>query len=281
MINPVAIITGSSRGIGRSIAHKLASMNFDVVLAAKSTKDSKDLPGTIYSVADEIKEKFNVNVLPVSTDMRIDNDINFLVKETINKFNRIDVLINNASALHWVPTVKTDIKKYDLIQQINTRGSFMLSRKVLPHMEKQNYGHIIMHSPPIDLNNIGGFTAYMISKYGMSMTALGIAQEYKDKNISANTIWPATMIESYATINHNLGNRTLWRKPDIISDSIELMLQENPKKFSGNMLIDENYLLSKNITDFTKYRCVEEVEPPKINKLWKNKNYLNNKLFSE
>ena len=276
MINPVAIVTGSSRGIGRSIAHKLASMNYNVVLAAKSTKDSKDLPGTIYSVADEIKEKYNVGVLPIPTDMRKDEDISNLVQETINNFDRVDVLINNASALHWVPTIQTDIKKYDLIQQINTRGSFMLSREVLPYMEKQNNGHIIMHSPPIDLNNIGGFTSYMISKYGMSMTALGIAQEYKDKNICANTIWPATMIESYATINHNLGNRSLWRKADIISDSIELMLQEDPKKFTGNMLIDEDYLLSKNVTDFKKYRCVAEVEPPKMSQLWKNKNYFKN-----
>ena len=111
MINPVAIITGSSRGIGRSIAHKLASMNYNVVLAAKSTKDSKDLPGTIYSVADEIKEKYNVDVLPIPTDMRKDEDISNLVKETISNFDRVDVLINNASALHWVPTIQTDIKK--------------------------------------------------------------------------------------------------------------------------------------------------------------------------
>ena len=133
-------------------------------------------------------------------------------------------------------------------------------------MEKTGSGHVIMHSPPINLDNIGGYTGYMMSKYGMTICALGIAQEYRERGIVANTIWPSTLIESYATINNNLGDKKMWRKPDIICDAIEYMLMED-QTFTGNMLIDEEYLRDKGVTDFEKYRCVPDSEPPKIEKV--------------
>jgi len=268
----VAIITGSSRGIGRHIAQRLAKNGYNIVLAAKSIASSDLLPGNIYSVKDEL-EKINPNikVLAIPTDIRQDEDLTNLVNNTYEEFKKIDILINNASALHWIPTSKTSTKKYDLIQSVNTRGSFLLSRNVLQIMEKQNFGKIIMHSPPINLDKIGGYTAYMISKYGMTMAALGIAQEYKNKGITANTIWPATMIESFATKNYGLGNEKLWRKPDIIVDSIEQILQED-YSFTGNMLIDEEYLRQNGVTDFTKYQCVPGFEPPKLEEVLKRTN---------
>jgi citronellol/citronellal dehydrogenase len=281
MINKVAIITGASRGLGRAISLGLAKNNYNIVVAAKSVKETKELPGSIYTVSKEI-EDLGSNALPIKTDLMKHNDIENLVEKTINKFGRIDVVINNAGALWWKDIENTPIKRYDLINNINSRASFYLSRLCIPHMEKNDSGgHIIMQSPPLSFNNKLAFphsmfknkTAYMISKLGMTMTALGIAEEYKEKNIAANTLWPMTPIESYALINNNLGTKKMWRKQDIIVDSINNIIKEDPTVFSGNQLIDEQYLKSKGITDFTKYQCVPGFEPPKmteIDHLWKN-----------
>ena len=266
-----AVITGASRGIGRSIAFMLAKNNYNLVLAAKTTKIVTDnLPGTIYCVERDIKKLYpNIDILSLKTNIQDELSVYKLTDAIKDKFKTIDVLINNASALSWNPVLKMDMKKYDLVNSINSRGSYMLSHYLLPLMEKNGSGHIIMHSPPIDLNRIGHFTGYMISKYGMTLCALGISQEYKNSGIQANTIWPSTLIESYATINNNLGDKNIWRKPDIICHAIEYMLKEDTS-FTCNMLIDEEYLRYKGITNFDKYRCNPEIEPPKINMVLDN-----------
>lgn len=267
-MSKTAVITGASRGIGRSIAFMLAKNNYNLVLAAKTTKQISDkLPSTIYCVEEEIKKKYpNTNILPFKTNVQDEMSVSKLTDAIKNRFGTVDVLINNASALSWSSVEKMDMKKYDLVNSVNSRGSYLMSHYLLPLMEKNGSGHIIMHSPPINLDNIGGYTGYMMSKYGMTMCALGISQEYKNTGIVANTIWPSTLIESYATINNNLGDKKIWRKSDIICDSIEYMLRE-PNTFTGNMLIDEDYLRNKGVTDFKKYRCVSDYEPPKIDKI--------------
>ncbi len=266
-----AVITGASRGIGKSIAFMLAKNNYNLVLTAKTTEQEVDkLPSTIYCVESDIKKLYpDTNILPFKTNVQDETSVYKLTDAIKKEFGTIDVLINNASALSWNPVVKMDMKKYDLVNSVNSRGTYMLSHYLLPLMEKNGSGHVIMHSPPINLDNIGGYTGYMMSKYGMTMCALGISQEYKERGIVANTIWPSTLIESYATINNNLGDRRLWRKPDIICDAIEYMLKE-PQPFTGNMLIDEDYLRSKGVTDFKKYRCVPDSEPPKIDMVLKS-----------
>jgi len=272
--NKVAIITGSSRGIGRAIALGLAKQKYNIVVASKSVYDTKELPGTIYSVADEV-EKLGVRALPLILDVRNDYDIENVVKKTINRFGRIDVLVNNAGALWWKSIEDTPIKKYDLINAINARASFYLSKLCIPEMLKNDGGHIIMQSPPLTvgstlafpLSQFKGKTGYMISKLGMTMTALGIAEEYKGKKIAANTLWPMTPIESYALKNHKLGTPEHWRKEDILVDSVKRIIQEDPVSFSGNQLIDEIYLKSKGVTDFTKYQCVPGSEPPKLDNI--------------
>lgn len=266
-----AVITGASRGIGRSIAFMLAKNNYNLVLVAKTTEQVSDkLPSTIYCVEKDIKKLYpDTKTLPFKTNVQDEISVYKLTDAIKNSFGTIDVLINNASALLWNPVVKMDMKKYDLVNSINSRGSYMLSHYLLPLMEKNGSGHVIMHSPPINLDNIGGYTGYMISKYGMTMCALGISQEYKDRGIVANTIWPSTLIESYATINNNLGDKKMWRKPDIICDAIEYLLKESTS-FTGNMLIDEDYLRTKGVTDFKKYRCIPEFEPPKIDMVLDN-----------
>ena len=263
-----AVITGASRGIGRSIAFMLAKNNYNLVLAAKTTEQELDkLPSTIYLVESDIKKLYpDTNILPFKTNVQDEMSVYKLTDAIKNTFGTVDVLINNASALSWNPVTKMDMKRYDLVNSVNSRGSYMLSHYLLPLMEKTGSGHVIMHSPPINLDNIGGYTGYMMSKYGMTICALGIAQEYRERGIVANTIWPSTLIESYATINNNLGDKKMWRKPDIICDAIEYMLMED-QTFTGNMLIDEEYLRDKGVTDFEKYRCVPDSEPPKIEKV--------------
>jgi len=185
-------------------------------------------------------------------------------KKETNK-DRIDILINNAGALWWKDVVDTPIKRYDLIKQINSRATFALTRLCLPHMMKQKHGHIINMSPPIDLEMLKGKVGYCISKFGMTLSALGVAQEMQDKGVAANSLWPATLVESYATINFNMGGSTsLWRKPSILADAVLMIVHEDPYKFTGQQLIEEDYMRSRGITNFDKYRVDPNVEPPRM-----------------
>ena len=281
MNNKVAIITGASRGIGRAIALGLAKNHFNIVIASKSLESTDLLPGSINTVAKEV-ESLGVKSLAVKTNVRNEEANENLINKTLEKFGRIDVLINNAGALWWKDIKKTPVEKYDLINDINSKASYHLSQLCIPHMEKNSDGgHIIMQSPPLtnplnnqlafSLSNFKGKTAYMISKLGMTMTALGIAQEFEGKNIAANTLWPMTPIESYALKNYNLGKPEMWRKTDIIVDSILKIVEKDPNHFSGNQLIDELFLRSEGETDFDKYQCVPGSEPPKmadIQEMW-------------
>lgn len=271
--NKVAIITGATRGIGRHIALTLAKNGCNIVVAGKSIKHTRQLPGTIHSVSNEIRE-YGCTVLPYQIDVRDNKSLEKLVGTTMESFGKIDILINNAGALWWKNMLETPVEKYDLVNNVNSRAAYTLSQLCLPHMLKNNWGHIIMQSPPftpeyinfiIKNNKIKGMTAYMTSKLGMSITALGIAQEVGGSGVAANTLWPMTPIESFALINNNLGNKKSWRKPEIISDTVMHILREDPKTFTGNCLIDEDYLRTKGCTDFSKYQCVPGYEPPKLN----------------
>ena len=279
--NKTCIITGASRGIGALLAKRLAKNKYNVVIAAKSVKENLKLPGTIYSVAKEINDAGGI-ALPVKTDLRSETDCQNLIDETILNFGNVDVLINNAGALWWKPIVETPTKRYDLINDINVRASYILSHLCLPYMEKNNFGHIIMQSPPFNPEEVMDLslkrllkdkTAYMVSKLGMSIVSKGISQEYNDKNICSNTIWPVTPIKTHALTNNNIGDDRFYRKPEILVDAIELMLEEDPMRFNGRSVYDEDYLREKGVSDFTKYRCHKDFEPPKIkdvNHLMKN-----------
>ena len=269
-----AVITGASRGIGRKIAFMLAKNGYNLVLAAKTTTQTQGtrLPSTIYCVENEIRRMYpDIKILALKTNVQDEDSVINLRDHIMAQFNKVDVLINNASGLSFDTVAKMGIKRFDLVHSVNSRGSYMLAHYLLPLMEMAGSGHVIMHSPPINLEKIGGYTGYIMSKYGMTLCALGIAQEYRDKGIIANTIWPATLIESYATRNNNLGDKRMWRKPEIICDAIEYMLQEPADTFTGNMLIDEDYLKSKGQTDFTQYRCVPDIEPPRLFSSIKNR----------
>jgi len=265
----VALITGATRGIGRALAHGLAKNGYNIVVAGKSVINNPKLPGTIYSVAEEV-ESFGQLALPIKLDIRNYDDISNLINETDRIFGQLDVVINNAGALSWKPIINTSVKNYDLINDVNSRGSFLLSKLAIPLLEKSGGGHIITQSPPLlygdELTNtLKNKTAYMISKWGMTLGSLGLSEEYRGKGISSNTIWPMTAIESFAVKNNKLGDSKSWRKADIMVDCVLEIIKEDNKLFTGNQLIDETYLRSKGITDFNKYQCVKGYEPPKLN----------------
>jgi citronellol/citronellal dehydrogenase len=259
----VAFITGASRGVGKCIALALAREGCDVVAAAKTEETDARLPGTIHETAAEV-EKLGVRGLAVKVDVRDDAQIERGIKTALDKLGRVDFLINNAGALHWRPMTESPMKKYDLVNGVNARASYACAYHVLPAMIQQQYGHILMMSPPVDPKGAGGKIAYAISKFGMTLIAHGLADEVREHNVAANALWPATLIESYATINWSLGSAAMWRKADILADATLAIFAKEPRTFTGHALIDEDFLKGEGVTDFTKYRCDPNVEPPRV-----------------
>jgi citronellol/citronellal dehydrogenase len=260
----VAIITGASRGIGRETALTFARAGAKVVVAAKSVEEKPNLPGTIYSVAKEI-EALGSEALPVQVDVRDEQNVRDMVDKTIERFGRVDIMLNNAGALWWKDVVDTPLKRYDLMHGVNARGAFACTQAVLPQMIKQGSGRIIMCSPPMHLSMLKGKVAYCHSKFGMTMLAHGLAEEVADIdgcNITVNALWPATMVQSFATINFKLGDESLWRKAAILADAA-LLLVTDPN-VNGEALIDEDYMRTRGVDDFVPYRCDPDVEPPRL-----------------
>eukprot|EP01060_Flectonema_neradi_P018771 TRINITY_DN256_c1_g1_i1.p1 TRINITY_DN256_c1_g1~~TRINITY_DN256_c1_g1_i1.p1 ORF type:complete len:314 (+),score=68.80 TRINITY_DN256_c1_g1_i1:139-1080(+) len=258
----VAIISGSTRGIGRECAIALAKCGCNIVIAAKTTEPTKNLPGTIFSVAEEMRQ-LGVESLPCKVDMRDAASIEKCVNDTVARFGRIDIVINNASALWWHDIEDTPVNKYDLITGINTRGSFILTKLALPHMRKNKFGRVITMSPPIqtDYEKFKGFTAYNISKFGMTMVAMGAAAEGEESGITGNSLWPATVVESQASKNFKLGSTKNWRKATILSDCVLAIVGSN---INGTQNIDDELLMSEfglNKQDLAVYRFDPNVEP--------------------
>jgi citronellol/citronellal dehydrogenase len=259
----VAIVTGASRGIGRCIALALAREGCAVTVAAKSVEQSARLPGTIHDVAQEI-EQAGGRALPVQTDVREVDQIQAMVERTAQAFGGVDILVNNAGALWWQPMLNTPVKRYELVMGVNVRASFFACQAVLPHMIRQGGGHIINMSPPVDLRVVPNRIAYMISKFGMTMIALGLAEEVREHKIGACALWPATIIESQASINYQLGDPSLWRKADILADATLAIVTSDPLRYSGQALIDEDVLREHGVTDLDRYACVPGSTPMRI-----------------
>ena len=190
-----------------------------------------------------------------------------MVAATLAEFGRADILINNAGALFWRPVVDTPTKRYDLVNAVNARASFIAARECIPHMRKRGWGHIITMSPPFDTSLAVGKVGYAISKLGMSLLAIGLAGELGGTGVACNALWPETMVESFAVKNWNLGTPKLWRSPQILVDATLQILAQDPKTFTGNTLLDETFLRDQcGVTDFEPYRCVPDSEPPKMGK---------------
>lgn len=254
--NKTAFITGASRGIGKTIALRLAREGANIVVVAKSIEENPKLGGTIFSAAKEIKDAGG-KALAVQCDIRDEIQVENAVKKSIEIFGGIDILINNASAISLTTTEKTDSKKYDLMHDINVRGTFIVSKACIPYLKKSDNPHILTLSPPINLDGkwFEKHTAYTVSKYGMSMMAFGLAEELKDYGIASNTLWPRTTIAT-AAVKNLLGGEALMnrsRTPEIVADAAFYILSRSSDICSGNHFIDEEVLLSEGITDFSKY----------------------------
>jgi citronellol/citronellal dehydrogenase len=259
----VAIITGASRGIGRALALGLAQAGSHIVIAAKSTASTEKLPGSIFTVAAEV-EALGAQALPIQVDVRDAEQIENMAAKTLERFGRIDLLVNNAGALHWSSLLDTPAKRFDLVMDVNARAAFLCCRAVLPAMIRQRFGHIINMSPPLDLSMVPGRIAYAISKLGMTLLSLGLAEEMRPHNIAVNSLWPVTIIESQASINHALGKPEMWRKPDILVDCVLRLAQKEPAEMTGQALLDEDFLRAEGVTDFGGYACVPGTQPPRL-----------------
>ena len=258
----VAVVTGASRGIGRALALGLARQGCDIVVAAKSIESTERLPGSIYSVAAEV-EALGARALPVQVDVRDEKQIESMAEQAKAHFSRIDILINNAGALWWQPLLQTPAKRFDLVMAVNARAAFLAAQAVLPAMVERRWGHIINMSPPIDLKMAPGKIAYCISKFGMTLLTHGLAEEMRSNNIAVNSLWPATIIESQASINWGLFGPEQWRKPDILVDCVLRLVQKEPAEITGQALLDEDFLRAEGVTDFSHYACVPGTDPPR------------------
>ncbi|XP_063618905.1 hydroxysteroid dehydrogenase-like protein 2 isoform X2 [Cydia splendana] len=248
-------ITGASRGIGKAIALKAAKDGANVVVAAKTAEPHPKLPGTIYTAAEEI-EALGGKALPCIVDVRDEKTVQKAIDDAVKKFNGIDILINNASAISLTDTPNTDMKRYDLMHSINTRGTFLASKLCLPHLKNSNHAHILNLSPPLNMNPFWFAThvAYTMAKYGMSMCVLGMSHEFKPFNIGVNALWPMTGIAT-AAIEMLTGDVSTSRKPEIVSDAAYFMLCQDPKTYTGNFAIDEDVVKKAGVTDLTPYAC--------------------------
>ena len=256
-------ITGASRGIGLAIALRAARDGANIVIAAKTDKPHPKLPGTIFTAADEIT-RAGGNALPLVVDVRDETQVKGAIEKAAATFGGLDIVVNNASAVQRTPVVETDMRRFDLMHQINTRGTFMVSKHAIPHLEKAENPHILMNSPPLDMQEkwFAGSTAYSIAKYGMSLVVLGLAGELRDKGIAVNALWPRTTIAT-AAIKNLLGGKRVMRMsrtPEIMADAAYLVFQKPARRFTGNFLIDDTFLAAEGVTDFEKYR-VDAAEP--------------------
>jgi citronellol/citronellal dehydrogenase len=261
--NHTLFITGASRGIGLAIALRAARDGANIVVAAKTAEPHPKLPGTIFTAAEEIA-KAGGNALPLTVDVRDESQVKSAIEQAVATFGGLDIVINNASAVSRSPVAETDMRRFDLMHQVNARGTFMVSKYAIPHLEKAKNPHILMNSPPLDMQEkwFAGSTGYSMAKFGMSLVALGLAGELRGKGIAVNTLWPRTTIATAAIRNLLGGDRVMAmsRKPEIMADAAYLIFQKPAKSFTGNFLIDDSFLAGEGVTDFEKYR-VDPREP--------------------
>ena len=256
LANKTILVTGASRGIGKAIALRLAAEGANIVIIAKSTEENNKLGGTIFSTATEV-EAAGGKALPVQADIRFEDQVNNAVSLAVQAFGGIDMVINNASAVQISNTEATDIKRFDLIHDINVRGTFMMVKACLPYLKKSSGAHILTIAPPISLQPkwISPQLAYTISKFSMTLLAAGWATEFKKYGIASNALWPKTIIDTAAVRNLLGGEKmvAMSRKPQIMADAAYSVLCKLPADCTGNTFLDEDVLRNEGITDFDAY----------------------------
>lgn len=255
--NKTVLVTGGSRGIGKAIAIRLATEGAKIAIVGKTAEPNPKLEGTIYTAAEEIAAAGTGNVLPLQGDIRFEDQIRSVVDRTVETFGGIDVLVNNASAINLAATGQVEPKRYDLMHNINVRGTFFMSQACIPHLKQAHNPHILNLSPPLNLDArwFGAHLAYTLSKYGMSMIVLGLAEELRQYRIAANALWPKTTIATAAVKNLLGGDFLIQRSrtPEIVADAAFYILQRPSFETTGNFYIDEDVLQQEGIVDLDKY----------------------------
>lgn len=258
------IMSGGSRGIGLAIALRAARDGANVVLLAKTAEPHPKLEGTVHTAAAQVEEAGG-RALAVVGDVRNDDDVARAVMAAVDRFGGLDIVVNNASALDLRSTREIDMKKYDLMQDINARGTFLLSKTALPHLEQSDHPHVLTLSPPLDLRPqwAGSYLAYTMAKYGMSLVTLGLAEELREAGIAANSLWPRTTIATAAIANLLGGDEAVAgsRTPEIMSDAAYAVLVRDPRSCTGNFFLDDEVLAEEGVTDLSGYRAVPNGGP--------------------
>jgi citronellol/citronellal dehydrogenase len=249
-------ITGASRGIGLAIALRAARDGANIAIVAKTTEPHPKLPGTIYTAAEEI-EREGGQALPIACDIRYEDQVVQAVQQTLERFGSIDACVNNASAISLTNTIETDMKRYDLMQYVNARGTFLCSKAAIPSLTQSENPHILNLSPPLDMQArwFKNHLAYTIAKFGMSMCTLGMSEELRPQGIAVNSLWPLTTIDT-AAVRNLLGGESAARasrKPSIVADAAIEILKRNSRDCTGNFFIDEHVLRDAGVTDFSVY----------------------------
>jgi citronellol/citronellal dehydrogenase len=254
--NQVLFVTGASRGIGLAIALRAAQDGARIAIAAKTSEPHPKLPGTIHTAALEI-ERAGGQALPLTVDIRHEEQVADAVEQTVRKWGGIDICVNNASAISLTDTESTPMKRFDLMHQVNTRGTFVTTQACLPHLKKAKNPHVLNLSPPLSMKAhwFSGHVAYTIAKYGMSLCVLGMAEEFKPLGIAVNALWPRTAIATAAMemIGGGPDIRRQCRTVDIMADAAHAILVRDARSCTGNFFIDEEVLRTEGVTDFSRY----------------------------
>jgi citronellol/citronellal dehydrogenase len=249
-------ITGASRGIGKAIALRAARDGANIIVAAKTTVPHPKLPGTIYTAAQDIEEAGG-RARAIAADVRDEGEIERAVQQAVEAFGGIDILVNNASAITLTGTLQTPMKRFDVMHQVNTRGTFLCTQKCLPHLKRASNPHVLNISPPLNLDRrwFAPHVAYTMAKYGMSLCVLGMAEEFRADGIAVNALWPRTGINT-AAIAYIAGPEMVQRtrKPEIMADAAHAILTRDARACTGNFFIDDEVLRDAGVTDFSVYR---------------------------
>ena len=260
--NKTEIMSGGSRGVGLEIAKALGKDGANIAILAKTTEPHPTLPGTIFTAAEEIEE-VGGSALPIVCDIRYEEQVEAAVEEAASKFGGIDICINNASAIHLTDTVNTPMKRYDLMHNINVRGTFMLSQKCIPHLKNGDNPHILTLSPPLDIDRkwFGITLAYTTAKYGMSLVAHGLAEELGKHNVASNCLWPRTSLDT-AAVRNVIGAELVKgsRKPSIYADAAYAVLKRDSSTCTGNFFLDQDVLEEEGVSNFDQYAIDPEAK---------------------
>ena len=252
-----AFITGTTRGIGKRIALSLADAGCNVVSTGKTVDDSdSELEGTIHKTVEACEDR-GVEAHAIELDVRDAENVEAAVAEAIEVFDEVDIVINNASAIQLASVEDLPANRFDLLTEVNVRGTYLTSRAFIPHLREIGGGHVLTNAPPVSVDRSPGQTAYAWSKMGMTFVTLSLAGELEDDGIAANAFWPVTAIETRATRYFGMGTKDDWRSPEIVADAVLELLDRDPADFTGQAVYDEDVLREAGVSDFSEYNLTE------------------------